>query len=122
MVVPIPVVDRGECDARNLVGRVLLKSNDMFKIGIRAGILNNIYSRNQIEKCSRPLMIEHDINSNVTASLRGTLKSGPCGGQGYIKCACKGIKKCTKNKCVCFKKKIKCNSRCYNCNTCINKT
>ena len=122
VVVPIPDVDRGRCDARNLVGRVISKSNDMFKIGVRAGILNKMYSRNQIEKCSRPLMTEHDINSTVTVSLRGALKSGSSGGQGYIKCGCKGIKKCTTNKCVCFKNKLKCNSRCHNCNTCNNKT
>ena len=74
VVVSIPDVDRGRCDARNLVRRGISKSNDMFKIGVRAGILNKTYSRNQIEKCCVSLMTKHDINSTVTVSLREALK------------------------------------------------
>ena len=121
VAVPIPNVDRGRCDARNLIGRVISKSNDMFKIGTPEGILNKLYSRNQIEHCSRTLIEEHEINSNISVSLRGALKSGSCGGQGYVKCGCKGGKKCGTNRCACFKNKLKCNSRCHNSETCKNK-
>ena len=39
VAVPIPNVDRGQCDARTLIGRVITKSKTLFKIGVQESIL-----------------------------------------------------------------------------------
>ena len=46
--VPHPV-DRGRCDARNLIGQVISKSNDVLKFGVQEGTLNKLCSTNEIQ-------------------------------------------------------------------------
>src|SRR6218665_4041990 len=52
VTVPIPMVDRGRGDPRNLMGVIIdREDNDMYRIAVRAGVLNGKYSRNQFELC-----------------------------------------------------------------------
>ena len=50
VIIPIPLVDRGRGDPRNIMGVVLeINENDMYCIAVRAGILKGSYSRNQFD-------------------------------------------------------------------------
>jgi len=121
VAVPIPMVDRGRGDPRNILGVILsIDENDMYVIGTRAGVLSGKYSRNQFSLCPQPLLKVGDINTDVQISLREAVKAlSNSGGQGFIKCNC--TSKCGTNRCKCFKAKLKCNSRCHNSLSCPNK-
>ena len=47
--VRVPDVDRGRCDSRNILGVIMGTdlTKDLYKIGIKDGILNAWYTRNQ---------------------------------------------------------------------------
>ncbi|XP_046326947.2 uncharacterized protein LOC124111338 [Haliotis rufescens] len=50
VTVPIPHVDRGRGDPRNIIGVVIeCSDNDMFTIAVKGGVLNGKYSRNQFD-------------------------------------------------------------------------
>ena len=46
--VAVPDVDRSKTDPRNLLGVVLGAENGFYRIGTREGVLEHLYSRNQI--------------------------------------------------------------------------
>ena len=72
VTIPIPLVDRGRGDPRNLLGKIVSheEEKDLFKIAVRYGILNGHYSRTQFEVCSQALLDENDINQQQSVSLR----------------------------------------------------
>ncbi|XP_063592517.1 uncharacterized protein LOC134769708 [Penaeus indicus] len=87
VAVTITLVDRGRGDPRNILGVVLERDqNDMYTIGVKAGVLKAKLSCNQFNLC--PLLLL---------------------GQGFVKCNCSGPKKCQTNGCKCFENKVKCN-------------
>ena len=125
VAIPMPLVDRGRGDARNIMGFVLNKDqNEMYKIGVKAGVLRGRYSRNQFSVCQERFLSEEDIDTEKTVSLREAVAFESLGGgQGFIKCNCRGGKgkTCASNRCKCYKNKLKCNSRCHGSVTCPNK-
>ena len=123
VAVPIPMVDRGRGDPRNILGVVVDRNeNDMYTIAVKAGILSTKYSRNQFDLCPQRLLNDSDINTDKTITLRQALKSTATGGQGFFHCNCsKGKKQCQTNRCKCFKAKRLCNSRCHSSVSCQNK-
>ncbi|XP_063593704.1 uncharacterized protein LOC134770628 [Penaeus indicus] len=110
--VPIPLVDKGRCDPRNILGVVLERDqNDMYTIGVKAGVLKAKLSRNQFDLCPQRLLGEDSINRDRVVSLREAVTfESNCGGQGFVKSNCPGPKKCRTNRCKCFKNKVKCNT------------
>ena len=50
--VPIPELDRGQADHRNLVGVVLEVKDGFYKIGTKNGVLKSLYSHGQFDLCS----------------------------------------------------------------------
>ena len=49
---PIPIVDKGRSDPRNILGVVVDRNeHDMYKIAVKAGILSTRFSRNQFDLC-----------------------------------------------------------------------
>ena len=47
VTVPVPLVDRGSGDPRNLMGVIIdREANDLYRIATRAGVLQGKYSRN----------------------------------------------------------------------------
>lgn len=117
--IPVPDVDRGKADARNILGVVMETSEGFFKIGTPDGILNQLYSRNQFTICQEKLIdvasiptIQLPLRTIATAQSLGT-------GQGMVKCSCKS--KCTTKKCSCRKNDRLCNSRCHSSMPCDNK-
>ena len=52
VTIPVPLVDRGRSDPRNILGVVRDRNeNDMYTIAVRAGVLKGKYSRNQFDMC-----------------------------------------------------------------------
>ncbi|KAI6655720.1 hypothetical protein LOD99_1862 [Oopsacas minuta] len=79
VAVPIPSVDRGRGDPRNIQGVILYRDErDQYNIAVKSGILKGLYSRNQFAESAT-------------------------GGQGFTKCNCQGSKKCQTNRCKCYK-------------------
>ncbi|CAF4451377.1 unnamed protein product, partial [Rotaria socialis] len=61
-----------------------------------------------------------NVDQGIKKSLREVVKlQSITGGQGMLKCSCKGG--CTTNRCKRKQAKILCNSRCHNSTTCRNK-
>lgn len=123
VALPIPAVDRGRGDARNILGIVVSKTdNDQYKIAVKSGLLKGHYSRNQFDLCPQRLLVMEDVRVDKAVSLREAVSSeSSSGGQGFTKCNCSGTKRCITNRCKCFKAKLKCNSRCHHSATCCNK-
>jgi hypothetical protein len=123
VTLPIPLVDRGRGDPRNIIGVVLDRDeNDMYRIAVRHGILKGKYSRNQFNLCPQKLYTQSDMNTSTEIPLRNAVQmQSNCGGQGFLKCNCLGHNRCQTNRCKCYKAGLKCNSRCHSSLTCINK-
>ena len=52
VAVPIPMVDKGRGDPRNILGVVVNRNeHDMYKIAVKDGILSTKFSRNQFDLC-----------------------------------------------------------------------
>ena len=84
VIIPIPLVDRGRGDPRNIMGVVLERNeNDMYRIAVRAGILKGSYSQNQFDLCPHPLYSVNDFSTDKEIGLRQAVQQGSqCGGQG----------------------------------------
>lgn len=62
VTVPVPYVDRAKGDARNVLGAIIEKTDDGFyKVGTKRGIINTLFSRNQIQECKENLININDI-------------------------------------------------------------
>ena len=94
VVIPVPLVGRGRGDARNIMGFVLNRDqNEMYKIGVKAGVLHGWYFRNQFSVCQERFLSEEDIDTEKTVSLLEAVAFESLGGgQGFIKCNCRGGK------------------------------
>lgn len=49
ILVDVPKIDRRPLDASNIIGKVIDKKNDLFKIGTSAGVLKDWLPRNSIQ-------------------------------------------------------------------------
>ena len=82
VAVPIPLVDRGRGDARNILGVIIDQDeNDMHSIAVKSGILSTRYSRNQSDLCPQRLLTSLDINTEQNVTLRQAVKNADSGGQ-----------------------------------------
>ena len=115
VTIPIPQVDRGRADPRNIIGIVTeCSDNAMFTVVVKSGILNVKYSRNQINVCATKLYTIDDFNTEKTISLRLAVQyESKCDGQGFSICNCACSKRCGTNRFRCYKAKMLCNSRCH---------
>ncbi|CAK1580028.1 unnamed protein product [Parnassius mnemosyne] len=118
--IAVPEVDRERGNARNIIGVVLAKTDDeLYQIGTKNGILKQVYSRSQINVCPRALLDAEDVPSTEIA-LRSVANLQSTGtGQGFKKCHCK--KNCTTARCLCYKNKLLCTSKCHSGLPCKNK-
>jgi hypothetical protein len=120
-LVPVPDVDRGPADARNVLGVIMDVKHGKYQLGTANGILFGYYSYNQLFKASgsATLCVENVPNER-SKSLREIVRlQSITGGQGMLKCDCKGG--CKTNRCKCKQAKVLCNSRCHHSGTCDNK-
>ena len=124
VAIPIPTVDRGRGDPRNILGVILDKSdNDLYTVAVKAGVLKPKYTRNEFSLCPQKLLTKDHVNTEKKVSLREALKKSESGGQGFIRCNCasSSSKKCRSKRCLCVKNNLKCNSRCHSSLSCNNK-
>ncbi|XP_037800350.1 uncharacterized protein LOC119595262 [Penaeus monodon] len=124
VAVSIPAVDRDRGDPRNILGVIVSRDldNDQYEIAVQSGVLKGQCSRNQFDLCPQRLLAEDDVNQDTAVSLReAVIAQSACCGQGFTRCNCSGLKKCSTNRCKCFKAKAKCNSRCHRSVNCANK-
>ncbi|XP_049874566.1 KRAB-A domain-containing protein 2-like [Pectinophora gossypiella] len=122
VLVEVPKVDIGPLDSKNLIGKVLMKKNELYQVGTASGIIKDWMSRNALLSCPNAELLI-DI-PEVTLPLRTVASmSSSFGGQGMKQCNCKKNKngQCVSNKCNCKKANVLCNSRCHSSLTCNNK-
>ncbi|XP_068206217.1 KRAB-A domain-containing protein 2-like [Palaemon carinicauda] len=62
VTIPIPMVDRGRGDPRNIMGIIMdIDENDNYTIAVKSGILSGKYTRNQFDLCmEEKLIIEEE--------------------------------------------------------------
>ena len=107
VTMPIPSVDRGRADPRNIIGVVTeCSDNELYTIAIKGGILDRKYSRNQFDVCATILYSSDGVCTDKIISLRQAVQlESRCGGQGFTRCNCVGSKRCQTNRCnfiLCF--------------------
>ena len=121
VTLPVPDVDRGRGDFRNVMGVIMgVKSNGLYQIGTHHGTLEQLYSRNQFSPWPTEqifITIDQVPGNNITLREVARLDSNGTG-QGFIRCSCKS--KCT-GRGKCLKANIICNSKCHAGNICNNK-
>ncbi|XP_022194657.2 KRAB-A domain-containing protein 2-like [Nilaparvata lugens] len=118
--VPIPEVDKGKGDLRNVLAVVMEVTEDGFyKLGTKNGILKQLYSRSQFTVCKNNFIRAEDV-PELKTGLCSAANAQSCGsGQGFVKCTCKT--KCQTKKCACVKNNRQCNSKCHSALPCCNK-
>ena len=82
VTVPVPIVDRGRGDPRNLMSVILDRdANDLYRIATRAGILQGKYSRNQFDLYAQWFLSMSDIRQDREIPLRTAVHDeSQCGG------------------------------------------
>ncbi|KAK7092401.1 hypothetical protein V1264_008149 [Littorina saxatilis] len=125
VMIPIPLVDRGKGDPRNLIGVIIDRntSDDLYKIAARNGLLKGRFSRNQFDVSKERFLTEDSVDLTKAISVRqAVIAESLGGGQGFVKCNCSmSGKRCATNRCKCHKNKVLCNSRCHGSLICKNK-
>jgi hypothetical protein len=92
-----------------------------YHLGTTHGVLHGFFSYNQISKApGAPTLLVEDIPNEPSKSLREIARlQSITGGQGMLKCDCKGG--CKTKRCKCKQANVLCNSRCHSSLTCDNK-
>lgn len=119
--VPVPLIDRGKVDQKNIIGVVMERTDaGLYKIGTKHGVLDHLYTRVQIHPCKTSFLTLDDVKKDDLISLRGAnKKDSKFGGQGFVKCTCK--QGCQTKHCFCKKNGLLCNSKCHSSSNCKNK-
>jgi hypothetical protein len=120
VLVPVSEFDRGRADPPNLIGIVLRKETKGYKIGTRAGVLQGIFARNQIEMTRyKGLKADMVQDQEKELSVRTAVRALSIGkGQGKKRCTCKTG--CISARCSCFSAGFDCTSACHPRLTCSN--
>ncbi|CAF2396358.1 unnamed protein product [Rotaria sp. Silwood2] len=120
VLISMPDVDRGPTDACNILGVIMEIKYDKYKLGTQNGVLQGYYSYHQISKAPGvPTLLIQDIEDEPKTLREIARLQSITGGQGMLKCNCKGG--CKTNKCKCKQANLMCNSRCHYSATCCNK-
>lgn len=77
VLVAVPDVDRSKTDPRNLLGVVLAVEDGLYRIGTREGVLEHLYSRNQIEACASNFLLPSDVPTTTTSLRNSALNPYP---------------------------------------------
>ena len=123
VLIPIPQVDRGKADPKNVLAMVVSKSENGYRLAVKQGLLIGSYTRNQFELADRAFLTPLSICTDNELSLRRAVKEGSvCEGQGYSRCGCSTTSRlrCNTKRCLCKKSGQLCNSRCHPNLTCKN--
>jgi hypothetical protein len=116
VLIPIPNVDRGKGDPRNVLAVVINKDELGYKLGTKSVTLRELYTRNQFELTDSKFLDIGSINNENELSLRQAVRSVSLrDGQGFTRCGCSttGKTRCNTKRCLCKKSGLLCNSRCH---------
>ncbi len=120
VTVSIPDVDQGRIDFRNIMAVVLERVDTNYKLGTKNGVISRLFPRSELTLCKQTFFGIENVPMDKFITLRSESIASSLGhGQGIIKCNCK--KNCSSKRCICKSKKLLCNSRCHNSNSCFNK-
>lgn len=120
VLIPIPNVDRGRGDPRNILCCVLEDKDGNYTLGTNYGTLNSQFARSQFTPTTFKGMSAENVKADITISVREAAREQSIGdGQGFTKCTCKTG--CKTKACKCKKSGVLCNSRCHNSLSCKNK-
>ena len=122
VTIPIPSVDKGRGDRRNILYLVTHFSShtEQYKLGTRHGLLNSTFSMSQFMSSIFHGFSEGEVDSNTEISVREAARLQSIGdGECFAKCSCKTG--CARKTCKCARSNVSCNSRCHNSNSCQNK-
>ena len=80
VAVPIPMVDRGRGDPRNILGVILDRiENDLYRITVKEGVLKTKYTRTEFALCPQHLLTIDDVNTTDMISLREAMRKAHLG-------------------------------------------
>jgi hypothetical protein len=121
VVIPIPTVDRGPTDPRNIKGFVTqVNDHGGYKVSTKVGLIKGYLGRNQIEFCESETVNALDVPESELSLRAVASKLSMSGGQRFFHCNCKNGSFKT-SRCTCRKFKVLCNSRCHQSLSCTNK-
>ena len=115
----MPNVDRAKVDHRNVIGVVMEAEDGFYRLGTKQGMLPQLFTRNQFEKTASNFLHPDEVPSTSTTLRSTAIAASIVGGQGFFHCNC--TKKCDSSRCKCNKSGFKCNSKCHNSLSCLNK-
>ena len=86
VTIPIPLVDCGRGDPRNILGVIVDRDEkDLYRIAVRAGLLHGKYSRNQFDLCTQKLLAAEDVCQETEIALRAAVQAeSKCGARGLL--------------------------------------
>ena len=122
ITIPIPSVDKGRGDRRNILYLVTHFSShtEQYKLGTRYGLLNSTISRSQFMLSIFHGFSEVEFDSNTEISVRQAARLQSIGdGECFAKCSCKTG--CARKTCKRVRSNVLYNSRWHNSNSCQNK-
>ena len=89
VLVPVPDVDRGRGEFRNIKGIVTSDNgNGCYSIGTTEGMLKQAYCRNQFIPLQPQFLRVDDVQDKLVSLREVAKKVSLCGGQGYQRCNC----------------------------------
>lgn len=119
--VPVPDVDRGRGEFRNVLGVITEVDNDgMYAIGTAHGTLKQKYARSQFVPNKVTSLKVSDIPGKEVNLREVARKESMGSGQGFTRCGC--FTGCSlKSRCTCLAAGLLCNSKCHKSLSCKNK-
>ena len=121
VLVPVPDVDSGRGEFRNIKGIVTAnQTNGCYTIGTKHGILKQSYSRNQFIP-TNACLLQLEVSTSAEITLREVARKDSIGsGQGFARCNCKSG--CRNDySCKCKKSGKLYNTKCHQSLSCENK-
>ena len=126
-------MNRPKLGHNNLFGVVMDVNEGLYKIGTKAGVLPQRFTRNQFEPADNDFLQIENVPDKETTMRAAVGEESLTGVQGFIflksyqmfnlighkHCMC--TSGCKTKKCSCKAQGRQCNSRCHNSNTCQNK-
>ena len=87
LIIPIPSVDRGPADERNVVMNV--NEHGGYKIGTKVGLIKLYMSRNQVHVFANATLDVSEVPVSDMRLREIVSKISLSGGQGFVNCQCK---------------------------------
>jgi hypothetical protein len=90
VIIPIPSVNRGPADERNIKGVVMnVNEHGGYQIGTKVGQIKRYMSRNQVQFVANATLDVSDVSVSDMSVREIVSKISLSGGQGFVHCQCK---------------------------------